>query len=169
MDASILIIFCVVFILLGLYNVYSGLRRMRAAQAQGQQTRWYKQINLLTGIEYILLSLVFLTSISIRSKLLPSSLSSIVVPFYLITLLAAAVLAGLVIRQGISNARQLRRSQAEARSKSETGAVVSSKTSGTVAETDDELTPEERAERLRQRRERRQKAAAARRRRAGKA
>lgn len=169
MDASVLTIFAVVFVLLGLYNVYSGLRRMRAARAQGQQIRWYKQINLLTGIEYILLSLVFLTSISNRSNLLPSSLNSIVVPFYLITLIAAAVLAGLVIRQGISNARQLRRSQAEARSNSRTGASISSKTSKAKAETDDEPAPEERVEHIRQRRERRQKAAAARRRRAGKA
>ena len=166
---TFLALFSAVFILLGCYNIYSGFKRIRESRARGIYLSWFKQINILTGIEYILLALVFIISTAVRNKSIPAALNEIVVPLYIILLLAAAILAGLVIRQGISNARQLRRSQAEARSKSETGAVVSSKTSRTVAETDDELTPEERAERLRQRRERRQKAAAARRRRAGKA
>src|SRR6266567_4469003 len=62
-DPRFLAIFSVVFILLGSYNVYLGLKRINQARARGQQIVWYKQINLLTGIEYILLSVVFLLSL----------------------------------------------------------------------------------------------------------
>src|SRR5258708_21016889 len=69
--------------------------------------KWYKQINLLSGIEYILLALVFIISSAVRSNSLPRGLNNVVVPFYLVLLLAAAILAGLVIRQGIMNARAI--------------------------------------------------------------
>src|SRR5262250_2135698 len=107
-NPTLLTLFSVVFILLGSYNVFSGLKRMREARARGTLIKWYKQINLLTGIEYILLALVFIISTAVRSNALPPGLSSIIVPLYLVLLLAAAVLAGLVIRQGIVNARAIR-------------------------------------------------------------
>ncbi len=105
-DPNILTIFSVVFILLGLYNINSGIKRLREAQRRGQNIRWYKQINVLTGIEYILLSLVFLLSLSIRNNVLPAAFQSIVVPFYLLVLLSSAVLAVFVIRQAFGNMRQ---------------------------------------------------------------
>src|SRR5215471_382769 len=153
-DPRILTIFSLVFALLGVYNVYTGLKRIREAEARGQKLAWYKQINLLTGCEFVLLALVFLLSTSIREKVLPSSLSGVVVPIYLGVLLITAVMAGLVIRQSFSNARRAR--------------MQTTKSSGTDdadGSRVDEMTPEQRAAYLERRRERRRNAAAARRRR----
>ncbi len=161
-DPRILIIFCVVFGLLGIYNIYQGLKRIREAQARGQTLVWYKQINLLTGVEFSLLALVFLTSISIREKILPGSLSGIIAPFYLVVLLITAVMAGLVIRQSFSNARR-------ARGQTSVQITQSNQADDASKGIDDELTPEQRTANLQRRRERRRNAAAARRRRAGKA
>lgn len=159
-DPNILTIFSVVFILLGLYNINSGIKRLREAQRRGQNVRWYKQINLLTGIEYVLLSLVFLLSLSIRNNVLPASFQSIVVPFYLLVLLASAVLAGFVIRQAFINMRKRQNTTAQRNGTLST----SNKTT-----TDAPLTLEQQAIYAQRRRERKQKAAAARRRRTGKA
>lgn len=152
-DPNILSIFSVVFILLGLYNINAGVKRMREAQRRGQAIRWYKQINVLTGIEYILLSLVFLLSLSIRNNVLPAAFKSIVVPFYLLVLLSSAILAGFVIRQAIRNARQRPGTTAQR--------------NGTSIANNE--TPDQQALIMQHRRERRQKAAAARRRRTGRA
>ncbi|MEO8970948.1 MAG: hypothetical protein ABI406_05015 [Ktedonobacteraceae bacterium] len=159
-DPNILSIFSVVFILLGLYNINSGIKRLRAAQQLGQNIRWYRQINLLTGFEYILLSLVFLLSLSIRTNVLPATLQSIVVPFYLLLLLASAVLAGFVIRQGFLNMRQRQGTTTQ-----RNGTFVA----GNETTTDATLTPTQQAINVQRRRERRQKAAAARKRRTGRA
>src|SRR5437870_5204269 len=104
-DPRFLAIFIVVFILLGVYNVFRGVRRQREAQLRGQRIAWYKQINLLTGIEYLLLSFVFMISLNLRNNAFPSSLKSIIVPLYLIVLLSSAILAAFVIRQAFVNAR----------------------------------------------------------------
>lgn len=157
-DPNILSIFSVVFILLGLYNINSGIRRLREAQRRGQDIRWYKQINLLTGIEYILLSLVFLLSLSIRNNVLPPAFQSIVVPFYLLVLLSSAVLAGFVIRQAFRNVRQRQ---------STTGQRNGTRIASNETTTNAASTPEQQAMNIQRRRERRQKATAARRRRAG--
>src|SRR5713226_4090161 len=92
-DPRFLTLFSSIFILLGVYNVTTGLRRIRDARAHNQRLVWYKQINLLTGTEYVLLALVFLLSVGNRNGTLPASLQGIIVPLYLILLLAAAVLA----------------------------------------------------------------------------
>jgi hypothetical protein len=154
-----LAIFSLVFILLGSYNVFTGSKRIREAYARGVTLIWYKQINILTGVEYILLALVFIVSTLVNSKAIPTALNVIVVPLYLVLLLAAAILAGLVIRQGIINARTIR---AQSRSSS---TIKSNGTSAIVEQAGDE----EHTTNLERRRERRRNAAAARRRRAGKA
>lgn len=159
-DPNILSIFSVVFILLGLYNINSGIKRLREAQRRGQDVRWYKQINLLTGIEYMLLALVFLLSLSIKNNVLPAAFKSIVVPFYLLLLLSSAVLAGFVIWQAFRNVR-LRQSSTTPRSST---IIAGNETTADVM-----LTPEQQAASIQRRRERRQKAAAARRRRTGRA
>lgn len=163
---AFLALFSIIFILLGGYNVFSGLRRLRAAQASGIPSKWFKQINLLTGVEYILLALVFLLSSAVRNKTLPASLNGIIVPIYFVLLIAAAILAGLVIRQGIINARTLR-AQSRSSSNSTTRSNGTSKAVGYAVEDDEDA--EQRAASLERRRERRRNAAAARRRRAGKA
>ncbi len=161
-NPNILSIFGVVFILLGLYNINSGIKRLREAQRRGQNVHWYKQVNILTGIEYILLSLVFLLSLSIRNNVLPPVFQSIVVPFYLLVLLSSAILAGFVIRQAYRNARQ--RQNSTVRNGSGNTSISTAHSTADV-----ELTPDQRALSMQRRRDRRQKAAAARRRRAGKA
>jgi hypothetical protein len=162
-NPTFLTLFSLVFILLGMYNVFSGSKRIREAYARGVTLTWYKQINILTGIEYILLALVFIVSTLVRSKAVPPALTGIVVPFYFVLLLAAAILAGLVIRQGIINARTIR---AQSRSSS---TIKSSGTSDLVKQEGAESVTEDYATKLERRRERRRNAAAARRRRAGKA
>ena len=158
---AFLTLFSLIFILLGCYNVFTGFKRSRESQARGIPIKWYKQINILTGLEYILLALVFLISTTVRSNTLPGGLKGIVVPLYLILLLAAAILAGLVIRQGIINARMLRN-----QSRSSTSTV---KSNGANGQAEDQEDAQQRTASLERRRERRRNAAAARRRRAGKA
>jgi hypothetical protein len=161
---TFLALFSAVFILLGSYNIYSGLKRVRESRARGIYLSWFKQINILTGIEYILLALVFIISTAVRNKSIPAALNEIVVPLYIILLLAAAILAGLVIRQGIINARTIR-----AQSRSSSATIKSNGTRVTARQVDDEEDPQQNAANLERRRSRRRNAAAARRRRAGKA
>jgi len=155
-DTRTLTLFTVVFILLGIFNVFSGLRRMREARARGQQIVWYRQINILTGLEFILLSLLFL--MSLNSSAFPSSVRPIVGIFYLVVLLLAAVLAGLVIRQAITNTRTLRKNQSSQ-------ALRNGTISAVITAREKEITSGQRAANIQHRREHRQKAAAARRRR----
>ena len=162
-NPTFLALFSLVFILLGSYSVFTGSKRIREAYARGVTLIWYKQINILTGVEYILLALVFIVSSTVRSNVIPSALKVIVVPIYFVLLIAAAILAGLVIRQGIINARTIR---AQSRSSS---TIKSNGTSLVSERAGDEEDTEQNATNLERRRERRRNAAAARRRRAGKA
>src|SRR5258708_15013034 len=109
-NPGFLAIILVVVLLLGVYNVFTGMRRQREAQLRGQRIRWYRQINILTGIEYLLLSMVFGISLNLRNSAFPAFLRSLVVPFYLVVLAASAIFAAFVIRQSISNARQISKS-----------------------------------------------------------
>lgn len=157
-DPRVLSIISLVFALLGAYNLYNGSRKMRDARQAGTPIRWYKQINVLTGIEYILLTFVFLLSLANQQGTINSSLRGLVLPLYFLLLLASAGIAGIVIRQGILNTRALR---ADKQSQAPTPEL--------------EVDPEhasskrEQEETAQRQRERRKKAAAARRRRAGKA
>jgi hypothetical protein len=160
-NPQFLSIFTVVFILLGCYNIYRGLKRRREAQERGQPIAWYQQINLLTGLEYLLLSFVFMMSININNHTLPASLKSIVVPFYALTLLGSAVLAGFVIRQAFLNTRRT--------SKKTTAQPGRNGSNGDIFYSTSDSDPQQQTIRLQHRRERRQKAAAARRRRNGRA
>ncbi len=161
---TFLALFSAVFILLGSYNIFSGFKRMREARARGINITWYKQINILTGVEYILLALVFIISTAVRNKAIPTAFSGAVSYVYIILLLAAAILAGLVIRQGIINARAIR-----AQSRSSSTTTKSNGTSAIAGQAGVEEDPQQYAANLERRRERRRNAAAARRRRAGKA
>ncbi len=165
-----LAIFSAVFLALAGYNLLTGFKRVRDAAAHGVRLKWHKQINMLTGTEYLLLALVFMFSIEYKNTAIPANVRGILLPLYLFFLLAAAVLAGLVIRQGILNARMLRAQQSGT-----TTSVPTAKSNGNGAlpmnrvEDDEPLNAQERAAAIERRRERRRNAAAARRRRAGKA
>lgn len=162
-NPMVLTLFSLVFILLGIYNVFSGSKRIREAHARGTTLIWYKQINILTGIEYILLALVFIVSTMVRSKAIPSALAGVVIPFYFVLLIAAAILAGLVIRQGIINARTIRANS------SASSTIKSNGTSTIVKQAEVGEVSTDNGTNMDRRRERRRNAAAARRRRAGKA
>lgn len=167
-NPQFLALFSAVFLALAGYNLYTGYKQARDARLQGVRIKWFKQIKLLTGTEYLLLALVFILSIEYKNNAVPASIRGILLPLYLFFLLAAAVLAGLVIRQGILNARMLR---AQGRA---TTTVPAAKSNGTSAvhreeSEDDEMDEQQRAALIERRRERRRNAAAARRRRAGKA
>jgi hypothetical protein len=162
-DPRLIALFCLLFIILGVFSIRTGRKRLLAARAQGQKMAWYRHISILTGIEYILLALTFLTSISINAGWLPKSWASFLVPFYLVMLVASLALAFIVIYQVMRSPRRARpAAQTTVRGATMvTGGVIEAPTS--------EMTEEERALQARKRRERRQKAAEARRRRAGKA
>ncbi len=157
-DPGVLTLISGLFAVLGAYNLYNGSRKIRDARIAGHPVLWYKQINFLTGIEYIVLTFVFLLSIANRQGTILPAFQAFVVPLYLILLAFAAALAGFVIRQGILNARVAR-------------ASTRSRTANVSATTNAEQPPvKELMEPQTQRqRERRKHAAAARRRRAGKA
>jgi O-antigen/teichoic acid export membrane protein len=164
-DPRLIALFCILFIALGIYNIINGRRRLRQAQGQGQNIVWYKQVGILTGIEYILLACAFLLNISITYGWLPKSLNSVILPVYLVVLVASAILAGIVIYQGITGSRSRRNATPQATQKVQ----KSSASTKTVSAPREDLTAEERVELTQKRRARRQKAAAARRRHAGKA
>src|SRR5947209_10964286 len=92
---------------------------MREARVRGVRFIWYKQISLLTGAEYLLLACVFMLSTATANNTLSPGLKNILFPLYIVFLLGAAILAGLVIRQGILNTRVLR-AQAKAGSQTST-------------------------------------------------
>jgi hypothetical protein len=161
-DPRLIAIFCLLFIGLGAFSIFTGTRRMQEARARGQRIIWYRQVGILTGVEYILLAFTFLFSISINAGWLPRGWSQFLVPVYIVILLASLLLAGLVLFQGFSASRRNR--QAPARR-----ADVPTRTSHPAERSQPVLSAEERAAQTQKRRERRQNAAEARRRRAGKA
>lgn len=156
-DPRFLLIFCLIFVGLAVFNLYLGIKRLGQAHAQGERLRWYKQLSILTGIEYLLLALAFAGSLSISNGWIPASVRPVVLPLYMLMLLFAAVLAGIVVYQN-SKARRAR-----ARS---TTLVTRVAPASVVARV---RSHEEQEQALQRRRQRRQNAASARRRRAGKA
>ncbi len=166
---QLIALFCIMFIALGIFNILMARRRQQREELQGVHVPWYKQVAILTGIEYILLALVFLLNIGISYKVLPPSLNGIILPFFVILLLASGLLAGYVVYQGFINMQRRRALATQGAQISTNGNVHISNSSTTQAVIIDDMTPEERAVYLQKRRDRRQKAASARRRKAGKA
>ncbi len=166
---QLIALFCIMFIALGIFNILMARRRQQREGSQGVHVPWYKQIAILTGIEYILLASVFLLNIGISYKVLPSNLNAIIFPFFVLMMLASGLLAGYVIFQSFTNMQRKRNLAAHGAQMSTNGNVRLLNNNGIQASIEDEMTPEERAVYAQKRRERRQKAASARRRKAGKA
>jgi membrane protein implicated in regulation of membrane protease activity len=163
LDPRLVVVLCLVFIGIGIFNITMGRRRLRAAQAQGLRLAWYRQTVILTGIEYILLSLMFVLSTGISAHWFPANFNTLVYPLYLAFLFTSAALAGVIIYMVMQDNRRRRAAMI---SQTEQHAQTTSQTDSDVHR---EMTPEEREASLQRRRERRKKAAEARRRRAGKA
>jgi hypothetical protein len=158
-DPRVASIISVIFAAMGVISLYIGVKRIRSARQAGQRLRWYKQINFLAGLEYILLAVVFVLGPLNRAGILAPSVTNVTVPLYVVLLFAAAIFAGLVIHRVLVDIRtsRLRRQQAVGVLQTPTQPVVK------VLPKDDTETQAQRQ------RERRKNAAAARRRRAGKA
>lgn len=156
-DPRLITIVSTIFAVMGTYSLYTGLRRMRDMRRVGQPVRWYKQVSVLTGLEYILLTFVFLLTLANREA--SSSTTAFTIPLYFALLICAAIVAGLVIRQGILDMRTARVRRAGI-------ATTTQLAQETVplARPKDDLEAQ-----MRRQRERRKNAAAARRRRAGRA
>lgn len=148
---------CVMFLVLGIFNMLMARRRQRQEDALGIHYPWYKRLTVLTTIEYFLLALAFLLNLSLQFRWLPPGLSFLVIPTYIILLLASGLLAGFIILQSMNNARKRR-----------TLSMMNGQANAVVQHTSS-MTPAELAAVKKRKRERRHKAAIARRRRAGKA
>jgi hypothetical protein len=142
----------VLFLSLGIFTVVLARKRLRQARAQGQPAIWYKDLTLLTGLEYTLLGInVFL---NLSKDWIPAQFQSIFAFFFAGILLTTAILLLAVVFLLIKRPRQT----------SQATLPVS-----TIEADTDTRSPKERAAEVQRKRERRQKAAAARRRHAGRA
>ena len=166
---QLIALFCIMFIALGIYNILIARRRQQRESLQGIHVPWYKQIAILTGIEFILLAFIFLLNIGISYKVLPASLDGIIFPFSVLLILASGLVAGFVIYRGLMNTQRQRTLAPRGAQVSITDNRHIGNNSSTQALSVDDMTPEERAAYAQKRRDRRQKAASARRRKAGKA
>ncbi len=163
-DPRVLSIISFIFALMTAYSLYTGIRQLRDARRAGKPIRWYKHLGLLTGLEYGLLTFVFLLRTATAQNAIAPGMLGLVGPLYLILLIPAALIAGLVIRRVILNMRAAgQANRAPAKVPATTAAVAQ-----TSAELRD-IPSKQKEEQAQRQRERRKKAAAARRRQAGKA
>jgi hypothetical protein len=150
---------CIMFLALGIFNILMARRRQQRENALGIYYPWYKRLTILTSVEYILLALAFLLNLSLQYHWLPASLGVLVVPAYIVMLIASGLLAGFIIYQGMDNARKRR-----------TPSIATTQANMVTQQAQARsMTSAERAASLKKKRERRHKAAETRRRRAGKA
>lgn len=155
-EPLLLAVISFIFALMTAYSLYTGIRQVQAARRIGQRLRWYKQLSLLTGLEYGLLTLVFLLRTATAQGAIASGMQYLVGPLYLILLIPAAIIAGLVIHRVLLNIRTNR-------------AASTPSTPTEEAQSERVHTKQEKEKQTRRQRQRRKKAAQARRRQAGKA
>jgi hypothetical protein len=142
----------VLFLSLGIFTVVLARKRLRQARALGQPAVWYKDLTLLTGLEYILLGInVFL---NVSRNWIPAQFQSIFAFFFAGTLVVTVILLLAVLFLLIRRPRQT---------------LQATQAASTVEADIDTRSPKERAAEAQRKRERRQKAAAARRRHTGRA
>jgi len=137
-----------IFLGLGFFTIVLARKRRRLARTLGQPTAWYKDLTLLTGLEYALLGVnVFLNQFK---DWIPAPLKPTFAFFFAGIIVLTAVLLLIVVFRLLKQPRQTRQ--------------IPKPIETTKADT---RSPEERAVDVQRKRERRQKAAAARRRQAG--
>ena len=152
MDPRLLALNGDLFLGIGIFTIILYRKRLLQARAQGQPAVWYKNLGLLTGLEYMLLGIIIFLNLS--NKWIPDQFRPIFLIFYTGILLLAIISLLAVVFLGLKRPRQTRQAPQPV--------------SSTDANTE---TPsrEERAAETQRKRERRQKAAAARRRHSGRA
>jgi hypothetical protein len=161
-DARFTALLSVLFIAVGLFNLYMGRKRMFAMRAHGRPIIWYKQTAILTGFEYTLLGIVLILNSGISSGFFSNAQAVFVIPIYTGALILAAIILAILLYQRITASRAQNTRAASPRAQ-ETLATTDATTDAT------ELTPQQRTAQMQRRRERRKNAAAARRRQSGKA
>ena len=161
-DARFAALLSVLFIAVGLFNLFIGRKRIVAMRAKGRPIIWYKQTPMLTGIEYVLLGIVLLLNSGISSGFFSEAQAIFVIPIYTGALILAAVVLGILLFQRIASRRPPTVQVARP--------VVGKTLSEPVAREDrTAFSPQQRALQAQRRRERRKNAASARRRQSGKA
>lgn len=142
----------ILFLGLGSFTVILARKRLRHARALGQPAAWYKDLTLLTGLEYALLGIIVFLNMFRGS--VPAQFQSPFAFFFTGVLLATVILLLAVVFRLMKQPRQTRQAP---------------QATTTVEADTNKQSPEERAAETQRKRERRQKAAAARRRHAGRA
>jgi hypothetical protein len=136
-----------VFLGIGCFSIIMGRKRLRQALERGEPAKWYKSPGLLTGIEYILISIIIF--LNLFKDLVPTQFQSAFATFYIGVLILGALSFLVVMFTILRQPRQT----------SEVKVAYAKPTED----------PEKQAAIQQRKRERRQKAAAARRRHAGRA
>jgi hypothetical protein len=154
MDTRLLAIIGVLFLAIGFFSTVVARKRLQVARALGQPAIWYKNLGLLTGIEYMLFGLLVFLRLPITNSWFPGQFTSLLSIVWTGILLLAIIFLVAVLFTWVRQPRQTSQI-AQAVSTTETIDTQSSK--------------ERSAEETQRKRERRQKAAAARRRHAGRA
>jgi succinate dehydrogenase/fumarate reductase cytochrome b subunit len=152
-------IFILLFLALGLFNIYMSSKRIKAQQQRGEKAHWYSNVTYLTGLEYALLAIVLAINLGITVGIFPISWGIAIIPAYLLVLILAAIVMLVIIYQSVIVAGRRRRQKMQAEAES------SATHESTTTTSKSELSPEQRA----RKRDRRRKAAAARRRQSGRA
>jgi hypothetical protein len=160
-DPRLIAVFGVLFVALGIFNLVLGRNRMLQMRASGQTLPWYRQMGILTGIEYILLGVVLLLNLGISSGFFPGSVAGLVVPLYTIVLILAAIVLVAMLLQGLRGVRQGPRPLAST--------PIATVDNQVRERGDKEISTAQKTESIQRRREHRRKAAAARRRQSGRA
>jgi len=157
LDARLMTVFSIVFVALGIFNLVVGRNRMVQMKASGQTLPWYRQMPILTGIEYVLLGVVLLLNLGINNGFFPAALAGLIAPLYTFVLIVAAVVLAVMLFQAL----QSRRTQTVAQT------PMTTIDTQTKEPEHDGLSAEQKAASAQKRRDRRQKAASARRRQSG--
>jgi lipoprotein signal peptidase len=158
LDARFTSLLSVLFIAVGLFNLYIGRKRMYALRKIGRPAIWYKQTNILTGFEYALLGIVLILNSGISSGFFTDAEGVYVIPIYTGALVLAAIILAFLLFQRVTSNRK--------RKALPTSPPVEQNTSEPETA---QMTPQQRAAQAQRRRERRKNAASARRRQSGKA
>jgi hypothetical protein len=153
MNPFLLTLIGVLFLGIGFFSIVLARKRLQQARALGQQAIWYKNLGLLTGLEYTLLGIIIFLNL-LGSQIPAQSPFRVAVDIIFAGILLLAII--LLLAVVFTMLRQRPKRQAL-------------QTVSTAEANADRLSPEEQAAETQRKRERRQKAAAARRRRAGRA